>query len=410
MEFSKPNLSGKPGKIYKGGNPVIVSACRTAIGRFCGTLGDIPAPVLGGIVIAEAVKRAGISPEEVDEVIVGNVVSAGMGQNPARQAVLKAGLPPEIACYLVNKVCASSLKAVALAAQAIKAGDAGIVVAAGMENMSKAPYLLDKARTGYRLGHGQILDSMVHDGLWCAFHDFHMGNTGELVAEHFGVSREIQDEYALKSHQKAVRAIKEGKFKEEIVPVPVPQPKGEQLLFEVDESPREDTSLEKLAKLKPVFKKDGTVTAGNAPGVNDGAAAIMVVSEEIAAENKIKPMARIIGYHTAGLPPEWVMLTPVPAIRGLLQKINMQIGDIDLFELNEAFSAQAYACIKELGINPEKVNINGGSVALGHPIGATGARILVTLLYALREKGLKRGIAALCLGGGNGVALAVEML
>lgn len=411
--FEKPNLELKREiKKVKDGSPqaVIVSAVRTAIGKFGGALADIPATQLGAIAIKEAVRRAGIKPEDVEEAIVGNVVSAGLGQNPARQAALGGGLPSDVAALLVNKVCASSLKAVALAAQAIKAGDADIIVAGGMESMSRAPYLLDKARNGYRMGNGQLLDSMVLDGLWCAFHNFHMGNTGELVAEKFGVTRKDQDEYAYNSHLKAVKAIKEGKFKEEIVPVTIPQKKGEPIIFDTDESPRADTSLEALAKLKPAFKADGTVTAGNAPGVNDAGAALVVMSEDKAKALGIKPIAKILGYYTGGLNPEWVMMTPVVSVKGLLARLDMKLSDFDLIELNEAFSLQALAVGRELGFDWDKVNVNGGAVALGHPIGASGARILVTLLYALKQRNKKLGLAALCLGGGNGVALAVEMV
>lgn len=408
--FEKPRFEIRNVKKQSksGTQAVIVSAVRTAIGKFGGALADIPAAQLGAIAIKEAVRRAGIKPEDVEEAIVGNVVSAGLGQNPARQAALGGGLPSDVGALLINKVCASSLKAVALAAQAIKAGDADIIVAAGMESMSKAPYLLDKARSGYRMGNGHLVDSMILDGLWCAFHNFHMGNTGELVAEKFGVTRKDQDEYAYNSHLKAVKAIKEGKFKEEVVPVSIPQKKGEPVIFDTDESPRADTSLEALAKLKPAFKSDGTVTAGNAPGVNDAGAALVVMSEDKAKALGIKPIAKILGYYTGGLNPEWVMMTPVVSVKGLLARLDMKLSDFDLIELNEAFSVQALAVGRELGFDWDKVNVNGGAVALGHPIGASGARILVTLLYALKQRNKKLGLAALCLGGGNGVALAVE--
>ncbi len=388
---------------------VIVSGVRTATGRFLGTLSPLTAPQLGAVVIKEAVKRAGIKPEDVDEVIMGNVVSAGIGQNPARQAAIMAGIPDAVGATTINKVCGSGLKAVVFAAQAIKAGDYSCIVAGGMESMSQAPYLLKQARTGYRLGNGELIDAMVYDGLWCAFNNFHMGNTGELVAEKYKISRKEQDEYALNSHRKAVAAIKAGKFKEEIVPVEVPQRKGEPIRFEVDECPREDTSLEKLSSLKPVFKKDGTVTAGNAPGVNDGASAVVVTSRERAEALGIKPMAKITGYATGGVEPKWVMMAPVEAVKNLLKVTGYKLEDFELVELNEAFSVQAIAVIRELGLNPEIVNVNGGGVALGHAIGSTGCRILVTLLYALKNRGLKRGLATLCLGGGNAVAMSVEM-
>jgi acetyl-CoA C-acetyltransferase len=388
---------------------VIVSAARTPTGAFLGKLASVPAPDLGAIAIKEAVKRAGIKPSDVEEVIMGNVVSAGIGQAPARQAAIKAGIPDPVGSTTINKVCGSGLKAVVFAAQAIKAGDYGCIVAGGMESMSQCPYLLPKARTGYRMGHGKVVDSMVHDGLWCAFNDYHMGNTGELIAEKYNISRQQQDEYALNSHRKAVAAIKAGKFKDEIVSVSVPQRKGEPVVVDVDEGPREDTSLEKLAKLRPAFKKDGTVTAGNAPSVNDGASAAVVMSRERAEKLGAKPIAKVTGYATGGTEPKWLMLAPVVAVKNLLKVTDYKIEDFELVELNEAFSAQAIVDIKELGLNPDIVNVNGSGVALGHAIGSTGCRILVTLLYALKDKGLKTGLAALCLGGGNAVALSVEM-
>lgn len=388
---------------------VIVGAARTATGSFLGGLAAIPAPVLGAAAIKGAVERAGIKPGDVDEVIMGNVVGAGMGQNPARQAALKAGIPDSVGATTINKVCGSGLKAVVFAAQAITAGDYNCIVAGGMESMSNCPYLLPKARTGYRLGHGTLVDSMVHDGLWCAFEDFHMGNTGELVAEKYKISREEIDEYAVNSHRKAVAAIKAGKFKEEIVPVEVPQRKKEPIVFEVDEGPREDTSVEKLAKLKPAFKKDGVVTAGNAPSVNDGGSAVVVMSRERAEELGAKPIARVTGYATSGTEPKWVMMAPIQAVQNLLKVTDYKIEDFDLIELNEAFAVQAMAVIRELGFDSDKVNVNGGGVALGHAIGSTGCRILVTLLHALKDRGLKTGLATLCLGGGNAVALSVEM-
>jgi acetyl-CoA C-acetyltransferase len=387
---------------------VILSAVRTPIGRFQGSLTPFSAPELGAKVIAEAVKRAGVEPERVDECIMGNVVSAGLGQNPARQAALRGGLRPQVAAMTVNKVCGSGLKAVALAAQAIATENAEVIVAGGMESMTNCPYLLPNARAGYRLGHGQLFDSMITDGLWDVYEDFHMGNTGELVAEKYNISREEQDRFAYESHQKAVAATKECRFESQILPIEIPQKKGEPILLKKDESPREDTSLEKLAKLKPVFKKDGTVTAGNAPGTNDGAAALVVTSEEWARQNGKKPMARIIGQAVSGVEPKWVMMAPVDAVNLLLKKINWKRDDVDLIELNEAFAVQALAVIRELKLDPARVNVNGGAVALGHPIGASGARILVTLLHEMARRNVQRGIAALCLGGGNAVALAVE--
>jgi acetyl-CoA C-acetyltransferase len=388
---------------------VIVGAARTATGAFLGSLATVPAPVLGAAAIKAAVERAGIKPEDVEEVIMGNVVGAGVGQNPARQAAIKAGIPDSVGSTTINKVCGSGLKASVFAAQAIKAGDHRCIVAGGMESMSNCPYMLPKARTGYRLGNGVLVDSMVHDGLWCAFEDFHMGNTGELVAEKYKISREAIDEYSYKSHQKAVAAIEGGKFVDEITPVEIPQRKGDPIVFKVDEGPRKDTSVEKLGKLRPAFKKDGVVTAGNAPSVNDGGSAVVVMSRERAEELGAKPIARITGYATGGTEPKWVMMAPVQAVQNLLKVTDYKIEDFDLIELNEAFAVQAMAVINELGFDPAKVNVNGGGVALGHAIGSTGCRILVTLLYALKDRGLKTGLATLCLGGGNAVALAVEM-
>jgi acetyl-CoA C-acetyltransferase len=387
---------------------VILSAVRTPIGKFQGALKSMSATQLGALVVKAAVERAGLTPQEIDEVIMGNVVSAGLGQNPARQAALRGGLLPDVAAMTINKVCGSGLKAVGLAAQAIQAGDSDIVVAGGMESMSNAPYLLPNARDGYRLGNGTIVDSMIHDGLWDAYENYHMGNTGENVAEKYRISRERQDEFALNSHRKAVAAIKAGKFRDEILPVPIPQRKGDPVVFDTDESPRPDASVEALRALKPAFKKDGTVTAGNAPGVNDGAAALVVTSAERAAALKKKPVARIVGQAVSGIEPAMVMMAPVKAVRKLVDKIGWKLADVDLVELNEAFSVQALAVTEQLELNPEKVNVNGGAVALGHPIGASGARILVTLLYEMERRQAKRGIAALCLGGGNAVALAVE--
>ncbi|MEE8200437.1 MAG: acetyl-CoA C-acetyltransferase [Candidatus Acidoferrales bacterium] len=387
---------------------VILSAVRTPIGKFQGALTPFSATQLGALVVAEAVKRAGVEPEGVDEIIMGNVVSAGLGQNPARQAGLRGGLRPQVAAMTVNKVCGSGLKAVALADQAIKTENAEVVVAGGMESMSNCPYLLPNARSGYRLGHGQLLDSMVADGLWEAYEDVHMGMTGELVAEKYKISREEQDQFALESHQKAVRATKECRFESQILPIEIPQRKGEPVVFKKDESPREDTSLEKLARLRPVFKKDGTVTAANAPGTNDGAAALVVSSEEWASRNGRTAMARIVGQAVSGVEPRWVMMAPVEAVNRLLEKVGWRREEVELIELNEAFAVQALAVIRELKLDAARVNVNGGAVALGHPIGASGARILVTLVHEMQARNAKRGVAALCLGGGNAVALAVE--
>jgi acetyl-CoA C-acetyltransferase len=389
--------------------PVILSAVRTPIGKFMGGLSPLTAPELGAKAVAEAVRRAGIESRQVDEAILGNVVQAGIGQNPARQAALKGGLDSRVAAMTINKVCGSGLKAVALAAQGVALGESEIVVAGGMESMSNCPYLIKNARTGFRLGNQELLDSMITDGLWDAYEDFHMGQTAELVAEKYGISRQEQDHFALASHQKAVRAIKSCFFGEQIVPVEIPQKKGEPLAIKTDESPREDSSFEALAKLKPAFKKDGTVTAGNAPGTNDGAAALVVTSEATAARLGKQPMARIVAQAVSGVEPKWVMMAPVDAVEKILAKTGWDRDkDVDLYELNEAFAVASIAVTRVLKLNPEKVNVNGGAVALGHPIGASGARILVTLLYELQRRNLKRGIAALCLGGGNAVALAVE--
>jgi acetyl-CoA C-acetyltransferase len=390
-------------------NPVILSAVRTPIGKFMGGLSPLSAPELGAKVVAESVRRAGIDPKQVDEAILGNVVQAGLGQNPARQAALRGGLDPRVAAMTINKVCGSGLKAVALSAQAVTLGESEIVVAGGMESMSNCPYLLKGARTGFKLGNQDLVDSMINDGLWDVYENFHMGVTGELVAEKYNISRQEQDQFAYESHKKAVRAIKSCFFGEQIVPVEMPQKKGDPVIIKTDESPREDTSLEALAKLKPAFKKDGTVTAGNAPGTNDGAAAVIVTSEKTAAKLGKTPMARIVAQAVSGVEPKWVMMAPVDAIEKLLAKTGWDRDkDVDLVELNEAFSVAAIAVTHQLRLNPEKVNVNGGAVALGHPIGASGARVLVTLLYELQRRNLKRGIAALCLGGGNAVALAVE--
>jgi acetyl-CoA C-acetyltransferase len=388
---------------------VILSAVRTPIGKFMGGLAPLTAPELGAKAIAEAVRRAGIEPNLVDEAIMGNVVQAGLGQNPARQAALRGGLDPRVAAMTINKVCGSGLKAVALASQAVQLGESDVVVAGGMESMSNCPYLLKGARSGFRLGNQEIFDSMITDGLWDVYENYHMGVTGELVAEKYGITRQEQDQFALESHRKAVRAIKSCFFGAQIVPVEIPQKKGEPVIIKTDESPREDTSLEALGKLKPAFKKDGTVTAGNAPGTNDGAAAVIVTSEKNAARMGKSPMARIVAQAVSGVEPKWVMMAPVDAIEKLLKKTGWDRDkDVDLVELNEAFAVAAIAVTRVLKLNPEKVNVNGGAVALGHPIGASGARVLVTLLFEMQRRNLKRGIAALCLGGGNAVALAIE--
>jgi acetyl-CoA C-acetyltransferase len=389
---------------------VIVSATRTATGKFLGALKRFTAPQLGAIVIREAVSRASIDPAIVEECIMGNVVSAGLGQAPARQAALRGGLSDNVAALTVNKVCGSGLKAVMLAAQAVALGDADVVVAGGMESMSNCPYLLPGVREGLRLGHGQAIDSMINDGLWCTFENWHMGNAGEVVAADFGITRAAQDGFALQSHRKAAEATSAGRFRAEIVPLTIPQKQGDPLSFDRDESIRADTSMEALSALRPAFKADGTVTAGNAPPVNDGAAALVVMSEGRARELNVGPMARIAGQASSGLAPKYVLMTPVEAIKRVIAKTGWSLADVDLFEINEAFSVQMVAILAELGVDATRVNVNGGAVALGHPIGASGARILTTLLYALQERGLRRGVAALCLGGGNGVALAVERI
>jgi acetyl-CoA C-acetyltransferase len=389
---------------------VIISGCRTPVGKFQGSLSELSAPQLGAIVVREAVQRAKLDPKQVDECIMGNVVSAGLGQNPARQAAIFGGLPPEVGAMTINKVCGSGLKAVALGAQAIQTGNSSIVVAGGMESMTNAPYLLPNARKGYRLGNAKIIDSMVHDGLWEIYNDYHMGITGENVAEKYGITREEQDEFALNSHRKALAATKECRFKAQIVPVELPpKRKGDApVIFDKDESPREDTTTEVLRSLKPAFKKDGTVTAGNAPGVNDGAAAVVVTSAARAKQLGAEPMVRIVAQATSGVDPKWVMMAPVGAVRQIWQRTGWKNEDVDLYELNEAFSVQALGVMRELGLSPEKVNVNGGAVAIGHPIGASGARVLVTLIYEMIRRDVHRGIAALCLGGGNAVAMAVE--
>jgi acetyl-CoA C-acetyltransferase len=389
---------------------LIISAARTPSGRFLGALKDFTAPQLGALVVREAVRRAGIDPNAVDECIMGHVIQAGTGQNPARQAALNGGLGEHVAALTINKVCGSGLKAVMLAAQGIATGDIDIAVAGGMESMSSAPYLLPRVREGLRMGDGTIVDSVIKDGLWCSFENCHMGISGEVVADKYLVGRDQQDRYAAESHRRAAHATREGWFKDEILPISVPQRKGDPIVIDRDEPIREDTTAESLASLKPAFRKDGTVTAGNAPGVNDAAAAVVVMAAEKARELGLTPMARIVGQATSGLAPKLVMMTPVEAVRKVAAKIGWNLRDVDLFEINEAFSVQAVAVMRELGIDPARVNIHGGAVALGHAIGASGARVLTTLLYALKRRDAKRGIAALCLGGGNGVALAVERL
>jgi acetyl-CoA C-acetyltransferase len=387
---------------------VIVSAVRTPTGKFLGGLKEFTAPDLGALVIREAVHRAGIDPSSVEECIMGNVVSAGLGQAPARQAALRGGLSDNVAALTINKVCGSGLKAVMLAAQGIATGDIEIAVAGGMESMSNCPYLLTRVRDGLRMGHGEVIDSMINDGLWCSFEQCHMGNAGEVISTEYNVCRAQQDQYAANSHRKAAEATDRGRFKAEILPVEIPQKKGAPLVIDRDESIRADTTVDSLAALKPAFKKDGSVTAGNAPPVNDGASAVVVMSAARAQQLNLKPLARIVGQATSGLAPRYVLMTPVEAVRRLSQKIGWKLEDVDLFELNEAFSVQALAVLQQLGIDPQKVNVNGGAVALGHAIGSSGSRILTTLLYGLEQQGKKRGIATLCLGGGNGVALAVE--
>ncbi len=387
---------------------VIVSAVRTATGRFLGSLKDFKATELGAMVVREAVARAGIDPSTVDECIMGNVIQAGNGQNPARQAALNGGLSEHVAALTVNKVCGSGLKAVMLAAQGIATGDIDIAVAGGMESMSNAPYLLPRVREGLRMGNATLVDSMIADGLWCAFENCHMGMSGETVADLYAIKRCEQDRFASESHRKAAHATREGWFKDEILPIDIPQKKGGAIVFDRDEAIREDTTPETLAGLKPAFKTDGSVTAGNAPGVNDGASAVVIMSADRARQLGKTPMARIVGQATSGLAPKMVLMTPVEAVRKVAAKVGWDLKDVDLFEINEAFSVQLVAVLRELGIDPSRVNVTGGAVALGHAIGSSGSRVLTTLLYALRRRGLKRGIAALCLGGGNGVALAVE--
>jgi len=388
---------------------VIISAARTPTGKFQGALKGFSAPELGAIAIKEAVSRAGVDPAKIDEVIMGCVVQAGIGQAPARQAALKAGLPPEVSALTINMVCGSGLRAVALASQSVQLGDSDFVVAGGMESMSNIPYALQTAREGFRMGNQTATDLMIHDGLWCPFENWHMGNTGEVVAEMHQISRETQDEFAYNSHRKATEAQAAGRFKDEIVPIEIPQKKGDPILLDYDEPVRPETTIEALAKLKPAFKKDGgTVTAGNAPGVNDGASALVVTSSEKATELGVKPLGRVVSYAVSGIEPKLIMLAPVEGIRKAVAKAGWSLEDVELFELNEAFSVQALGVMKELGINPDLVNVNGGAVAMGHAIGNSGGRILTTLLYEMKRRGAKRGVAGLCLGGGNSVAMAVE--
>ena len=392
-------------------NAVILSAVRTPTGKFLGALKEFTAPQLGAMAVREAVARAGIDPQIVDECIMGNVIQAGNGQNPARQAALNGGLPETVSALTINKVCGSGLKAVMLAAQGIAVGDIETAVAGGMESMSNTPYLLQRVREGLRMGNGQLIDSMINDGLWCSFENCHMGMAGEHVAEAYKVGRAEQDAYAVESHRKAAHAGREGWFKDEILPITIPQRKGNPIVVDRDEAVREDTSVETLGALKAAFKKEGgTVTAGNAPGVNDGASAVVVMSESKARGLGLTPMARIVAQATTGLAPKLVLMTPVQSVRKVAEKAGWDLKDVDLIEINEAFSVQAVAVVRELGIDMDRVNVHGGAVALGHPIGASGSRVLTTLLYAMRRRGVKRGIAALCLGGGNGVALAVEAL
>lgn len=388
---------------------VIISAARTPTGKFQGALKGFTAPELGAIAIKEAVKRAGVDPAKVDEVIMGCVVQAGIGQAPARQAALKAGLPPEVSALTVNMVCGSGLRAVALASQAVKLGDSEFVVAGGMESMSNIPYALQTAREGFRMGNQVATDLMIHDGLWCPFENWHMGNTGEVVAEKHQITRETQDQFASDSHRKAAAAQTEGRFKDELIPIEIPQKKGDAIVLDYDEPVRPDTSVEGLSKLKPAFKKDGgTVTAGNAPGVNDGASALVVTSLDNARELGVEPLGRVVSYAVSGIEPKLIMLAPVEGVRRAVAKAGWALEDVELFELNEAFSVQALGVMKELGINPDLVNVNGGAVALGHAIGNSGGRVLTTLLYEMKRRGAKRGVAGLCLGGGNSVAMAVE--
>jgi acetyl-CoA C-acetyltransferase len=389
---------------------VIASACRTPIGKFQGGLASFSAPQLGALAVAEAIRRAGIPAAAVEEVILGNVLTAGLGQNPARQAAIRAGVPNTVPAFTVNKVCGSGLKAVMLAAQAIRAGDADLIVAGGQESMTNAPYLLPEARAGVRLGHGKLVDSMIQDGLWDVYNDFHMGATAELVAKKYEITRKVQDEFAVLSHKKAAEATAAGRFEAEKFAVKIPQKKGEPVAFTTDEGIRADASVEGISKLKPAFQDGGTVTAANASQINDGAAALVVMSAEKAKALGVKPLARITGYAAGGCAPEWVMMAPELSIRSCSMKLGIKPADFDLHEINEAFSAAAVALTRVLDLDPKKVNVNGGAVALGHPIGASGARVLVTLLHAMAQRDARTGMASLCLGGGNAVSLAVERL
>lgn len=390
---------------------VIISAARTPTGKFQGALKGFSAPELGAIAIKEAVKRASVDPSKIDEVIMGCVVQAGLGQAPARQAAMKAGLPPEVSALTINMVCGSGLRAVALASQAIQLGDAEFVVAGGMESMSNIPYALQNAREGFRMGNQTAVDLLIHDGLWCPFENWHMGNTGEVVADKHQITRETQDEFAYNSHRKAYEAQQKGYFKDEIIPIEIPQKKGDPIILDYDEPVRSDTTAESLGKLKPAFKKDGgTVTAGNAPGVNDGGSALVITSRERAEELGVEPLARFVSYAVSGIDPKYIMLAPVEGVRRAVKKAGWNLEDVELFELNEAFSVQALGVMKELGLNPEVVNVNGGAVAMGHAIGNSGGRVLTTLLYEMKRRGAKKGVAGLCLGGGNSVAMAVERM
>lgn len=393
----------------KGTGIVIVGAARTAIGRFGGTISRIPAVELGAVAIAAAVERAGIEPDAIDEVLMGQVIQAGCGQAPARQAALKAGLPHTVGATTVNKICGSGLKTVAMGANAIVAGEAEIIVAGGMESMDMGPHIMANARTGYRLGNAELIDATVHDALWCMTENWHMGNAAELIADAMSITRQEMDEFALGSHQKAVRAINEGKFKAEVVPMAVPQRKGEPIIFDTDENPRADTSMEALAKLRPAFKKDGKCTAGNSPGITDGAAAVVITSAQKAKDLGVEPLARITGFAQAAVEPKWIFFAPVHAVEKLMKKTGYKIDDFDLLEMNEAFASQSIADGKKLDLNWGKLNVNGGAIALGHPVGCSGTRLLVTLTYAMRDRGANLGLAALCLGGGEAVAMSIEM-
>jgi len=387
---------------------VILSGARTPVGKLMGALKDLTAVDLGVVAVRGSIERAGIDAASVEEVIMGNVLQAGNGQNPARQVALRAGIPDRVSALTINKVCGSGLQSVMLASQAIRLAEVEVAVAGGMESMTNAPYLLRKARQGYRLGNGELIDSMIADGLWCAFDNWHMGCTGEVVAEQYRIGRQEQDEFAVNSHRKAVAAGKAGRFEQEIVPVEIPQRKGPSVIIKTDEGPRYDASLDNLAKLKPAFKEGGTVTAGNASTINDGAAAVVVASSDFARRTGYSPMARIVAHATSGVEPKMVMMAPITAIQKTLDRAGWRLSDVDLIEINEAFSVQIVAIASEMGIEPARLNVNGGAVALGHPIGASGARLLVTLLYEMQRRNASRGIVALCLGGGNAVAMSIE--